>query len=69
MQLTTMRAAGPERIALEWWFSDPVWRSGIRDYWRVETREGPRLWLFHTPQTPDWRQRDAQNWFAQGAFA
>ena len=61
MQFTTLRVTGPERIAPEWWFDDPAWRSGLRDYWRVETREGPRLWLFYTPQ--------ASNWFAQGEFA
>lgn len=61
MQFTTQRVTGPERIAPEWWFDDPAWRSGLRDYWKVETREGPRLWLFYTPQ--------ASNWFAQGEFA
>lgn len=54
MPFTTLRAIGPERIALEWWFDDPAWRTGLRDYWRIETREGPRLWLFHTPQAPAW---------------
>lgn len=54
MRFTTLRATGPERIAPEWWFDDPAWRTGLRDYWRVETREGPRLWLYHTPQAPGW---------------
>ncbi|TGD67410.1 DNA polymerase Y family protein [Tabrizicola sp. WMC-M-20] len=61
MRFTTLRAQGPERIAPEWWFDDPAWRTGLRDYWRIETREGPRLWLFHTPQSPEWR--------IQGEFA
>ena len=61
MRLTTLRATGPERITPEWWFDDPAWRSGLRDYWRIETREGPRLWLFHTPQAPAWH--------VQGEFA
>lgn len=69
MRFTTLRATGPERIAPEWWFDDPAWASGIRDYWRIETREGPRLWLFHTPQAPGWSAAQAQNWFAQGEFA
>ncbi|MDR5653197.1 DNA polymerase Y family protein [Ruixingdingia sedimenti] len=51
---TTRRATGPERIAPEWWLDDPAWRSGLRDYWRIDTQEGPRLWLFHTPQAPGW---------------
>jgi protein ImuB len=52
--LTALRTMGPERIAPEWWFDDPAWRSGLRDYWRVDTAEGPRLWLFHTPMAPAW---------------
>ena len=54
MSFTTLRAIGPERITPEWWFDDPAWRTGLRDYWRIETQEGPRLWLFHTPQSPGW---------------
>lgn len=61
MRLTTLRATGPERIAPEWWFDDPAWRSGLRDYWRIETREGPRLWLFHTPQAPVWPSHAPQD--------
>lgn len=61
MRFTTLRALGPERITPEWWFDDPAWRSGLRDYWRIETREGPRLWLFYTPQAPAWS--------VQGEFA
>ncbi|NHM20537.1 Y-family DNA polymerase [Tritonibacter mobilis] len=61
MSFTTLRATGPERITPEWWFDDPAWRTGLRDYWRVETREGVRLWLFHTPQSPAWS--------VQGEFA
>ncbi len=61
MAMTTGRAIGPERIAPEWWMADDTWRSGLRDYWRVETRQGRRLWLFYTPQNP--------GWFVQGEFA
>lgn len=69
MPLTTLRATGPERIAPEWWFDDPEWRSGLRDYWRVETREGPRLWLYHTPQSAAQAGfGGGQNWYAQGIF-
>lgn len=61
--LTTARAHGPERLAPEWWLDDPAWRSGLRDYWRVETAEGPRLWLFHTPAAPA-----GPAWWVQGTF-
>ncbi len=45
--LVTRVAIGPERIAPEWWLDNPEWRSGPRDYWRVETEGGERLWLFY----------------------
>ena len=61
MALDLARATGPERIAPEWWLDDPEWRTGLRDYWRIETRQGRRLWMFHTPQNP--------GWFVQGEFA
>lgn len=61
MPLTTARATGPERITPEWWLSDDGWRHGLRDYWRIETAQGRRLWLFFTPQNP--------GWFVQGEFA
>jgi protein ImuB len=61
MSLSLGRATGPERIAPEWWFSDENWRSGVRDYWRVETTQGRRLWMFYTPQDP--------GWYVQGEFA
>ncbi|WP_353533451.1 DNA polymerase Y family protein [Cognatishimia sp. WU-CL00825] len=61
MALTAGRITGPERIAPEWWLSDENWRSGLRDYWKVETKQGRRLWLFYTPQNP--------GWFVQGEFA
>ena len=69
MALSTLRASGPERISPEWWFDDPAWRSGLRDYWRIETQEGPRLWLFHTPQSGSWHQPErGRTWYAQGEF-
>ncbi|MEP3347409.1 MAG: DNA polymerase Y family protein [Litoreibacter sp.] len=61
MALTTGRAMGPERIMPEWWLEDERWRAGLRDYWRIDTREGRRLWMFYTPQSPAW--------FVQGEFA
>ncbi|MCF3974850.1 Y-family DNA polymerase [Paracoccus salsus] len=61
MALDVTRAIGPERIAPEWWLDDPQWRTGLRDYWRIDTRQGRRLWMFHTPQNP--------GWFVQGEFA
>ncbi|OUS07305.1 nucleotidyltransferase [Rhodobacterales bacterium 52_120_T64] len=61
MSFATARTVGPERIAPEWWLSDENRCSGVRDYWKVETKQGRRLWLFYTPQNP--------GWFVQGEFA
>jgi protein ImuB len=59
--LRVVRATGPERLTPEWWLDDPLWRSGVRDYWRLDCAEGPRLWVFFTPQEPGWA--------VQGEFA
>lgn len=61
LSLTTAYTSGPERIAPEWWRDDESWRFGLRDYWRVQTKQGRRLWLYYTPQNP--------HWFVQGVFA
>jgi protein ImuB len=61
MRFSTAFATGPERIAPEWWLPDENWRSGVRDYWKVDTQQGRRLWLFYTPQNA--------GWFVQGEFA
>jgi protein ImuB len=57
-------ALGPERIAPEWWLDNPEWRSGVRDYWRVETDSGDRLWLFYAHGA-----EVSGGWFCQGVFA
>ena len=61
MALTTARSTGPERIMPEWWLVDDIWQSGMRDYWRIETTQGRRLWAFYTPQQP--------GWYVHGEFA
>jgi protein ImuB len=48
---------GPERIETGWWQEPPI----ARDYYRVETTTGQRLWIFH--RLPD------QGWFWQGELA
>ncbi|GJL65074.1 MAG: nucleotidyltransferase [Nitrospirales bacterium] len=44
---TTARYKGPERIGHEWWKGPES--GSLRDYWRVESKEGPRLWLSTKP--------------------
>jgi len=57
---------GPERIHGEWWVRDgEVW--AVRDYYRVEDREGRRFWVFRRgdgvePDTGD------LSWWMHGAF-
>lgn len=51
-----VRGWGPERIETGWWRA-PLVR---REYWRVETVTGQRLWIFH-----DLKQ---QQWFLHGVF-
>lgn len=60
----TASASGPERIAPEWWLDEPEWRSGTRDYWRVETDTGERLWLFFAHGGAV-----SGGWFCHGVFA
>ena len=50
-------AAGPERITPPWAAPDPDWPAA-RDYWRVETEDGERLWLY----------REGERWRLAGRF-
>ena len=59
-----LAATGPERIAPEWWLDEPEWRTGVRDYWRVTTRSGERLWLYFAHGAAL-----SAGWFCQGRFA
>lgn len=61
--LVTTSATGPERIAPEWWLDEPEWRSGTRDYWRIEVATGERLWLYYAHGGAV-----SGGWFCQGEF-
>ncbi len=63
-QFETRAALGPERISPEWWLDDPNWRSGVRDYWRITTSSGDRLWLYYGHGASL-----SAGWFCQGAFS
>jgi len=57
------RAEGPERIAMEWWRKQGL----TRDYFRVETKDGQRFWLYRDGL---YRQDGfAPRWYLQGLFA
>ena len=56
---------GPERVHGEWWRRDAeVW--AVRDYYRVEDREGRRFWLFRQGL---YGETDEPRWFVHGLFA
>ncbi|MFZ4120548.1 MAG: DNA polymerase Y family protein [Caulobacterales bacterium] len=56
------RAAGPERIGAEWWREEGL----TRDYFRVETAEGRRYWLFRAGLYG--RETATPDWFVHGCF-
>jgi protein ImuB len=59
-------AEGPERIAMEWWRNGSGSRL-TRDYFRVQTRQGTRLWLYREGLLGRETLRPA--WFMHGVFA
>ena len=62
----TVRQAGPERIAPEWWMDRPGTR--LRDYYKVEVQDGRRFWLYREGVIHDGRGDDPR-WFLHGFFA
>ena len=55
-------ADGPERITGEWWKSEAE-VSSFRDYYRVETDKGARVWLFR-----DAPAAEGGRWWLHGLF-
>lgn len=45
---TIIRKSGPERILPEWWWDDPLWRDGARDYWWLTCQTGRQFWVYST---------------------
>jgi protein ImuB len=58
-------AEGPERIAMEWW-RDEAGRALTRDYFRVESRHGARVWLYREGLYG--RETPQPRWFLHGLF-
>jgi protein ImuB len=59
-------AEGPERIAPDWWRAPLGAGPGLsRDYFRVETREGRRFWLYREGLYG--RETTMPAWFVHGA--
>ncbi|MFT3732135.1 MAG: DNA polymerase Y family protein [Hyphomicrobium sp.] len=57
-------ANGPERIADEWWLAPSDY--GTRDYFRVESKEGQRFWIFRADATAT--VPSSGKWFLHGLF-
>jgi protein ImuB len=60
------RVEGPERIAMEWWRDDRG-NKLTRDYFRVESRDGIRLWLYR--QGLFGSETSHPGWYVHGLFA
>ena len=54
-----IRADGPERITFEWWHGDE--KKTVRDYYRLETDQGGRYWIFR-----DVPANDGGRWWLHG---
>ena len=57
-------AEGPERIAMEWW-RDQSGRALTRDYFRIESRDGLRVWIYREGLY-ERETTELPRWFLQG---
>jgi protein ImuB len=60
------RAEGPERLAMEWW-RDAAGAALTRDYFRLESREGARFWVYRAGLYV--RETGQPRWYLHGLFA
>jgi protein ImuB len=60
-----VHAEGPERIAMPWWRDDRG-KAFTRDYFRVESCEGIRVWLYREGA---FQAGTPPIWFLHGLFA
>jgi protein ImuB len=60
------RAEGPERLAMEWW-RDATGAALTRDYFRIESREGARFWVYRAGLYE--RETTEPRWYLHGLFA
>ena len=66
------RVEGPERIAMEWWH-DADGNKLTRDYFRVESRQGARVWLYREGlfgrETGQPGMPEKPTWYLHGLFS
>jgi protein ImuB len=60
-----VHAAGPERIAPEWWRADAQ-GVAVRDYFAVEDEDGRRFWLY---RAGPYGGAEPPRWFVHGVFS
>jgi protein ImuB len=60
------RAEGPERIAMEWWRNERGDKL-TRDYFRIESQSGARVWLYREGLYG--RETERPRWYLHGLFA
>jgi protein ImuB len=69
VQHEVLQTEGPERIAMEWW-RDERGNRLTRDYFRVESRNGMRAWLYREGlYGSEIEPPDQPRWFLHGLFA
>ena len=60
---------GPERIVVEWWHDDHG-NQLTRDYFRVESKAGVRVWLYREGlYDREIKPPDRPQWYLHGLFA
>ena len=63
------QAEGPERIAMEWWRDDRG-NKLTRDYFRVESEAGARMWLYREGlYGRELKPPELPRWYLHGLFA
>jgi protein ImuB len=69
VQHEVLQTEGPERIAMEWW-RDERGNRLTRDYFRVESQNGMRAWLYREGlYGSEVEPPDQPRWFLHGLFA
>ena len=67
-----VKAQGPERIAPEWWHTDPAKAARdfqrVRDYYTLEDKSGARYWVFRAGLYQHEAVDGAPAWYMHGLF-
>lgn len=64
-----VKAAGPERIAPEWWHTASQAQERTRDYYTVEDETGRRYWLYRDGLYCEGGREGPPTWYVHGLFS